>query len=403
MGYTENCLPPTLVALGHEVSLLTTTFQVYGRDPDYGNTYAHFLGPRTLPLGKYESEGVTVYRAASRCVGSYIWIKHLWNWVRRIQPDVVQLNSAASLNTFWLSVRPKSAAYAVFTECHQHESVAKRLFADGGFGARLRRFAYRLTRTWPSQLAHRRVEKCFAISEDTGRVAHSHYGVPREQIEIVPLGTRTDLFRPAQTYSEEHQASAIRRELGVASTDLLCVYSGRLSGSKNPLLLARAVARLRRSGTTTCALFIGEGPQAAEIRECDGARVVPFMRWAQLPPYYRAADVGVWPCEESLSMLDCASCGVPVVCNDKMGDPERIRGNGRTFRSGSPEDLAAVLSELSDHAVRRELGANGQAKMVANYSWTRRAKQRLEFYQAAAERLDGRRKSRWDRAGRSCV
>jgi hypothetical protein len=32
MGYSENCLPRALAALGHEVHLITTVFNVYGND-----------------------------------------------------------------------------------------------------------------------------------------------------------------------------------------------------------------------------------------------------------------------------------------------------------------------------------------------------------------------------------
>ena len=46
MGYTENCLPRALAGRGHEVHVVASTFNVYGNDPLYDETYREFLGPR---------------------------------------------------------------------------------------------------------------------------------------------------------------------------------------------------------------------------------------------------------------------------------------------------------------------------------------------------------------------
>jgi len=37
----------------------------------------------------------------------------------------------------------------------------------------------------------------------------------------------------------------IRTQLGFAPSDIVCVYTGRFGADKNPLLLAKAIARLR--------------------------------------------------------------------------------------------------------------------------------------------------------------
>jgi len=43
MGYSENCLSKALAKLGHDVHVVTSTYNVYGSEPLYSGTYREFL------------------------------------------------------------------------------------------------------------------------------------------------------------------------------------------------------------------------------------------------------------------------------------------------------------------------------------------------------------------------
>jgi glycosyltransferase involved in cell wall biosynthesis len=62
--------------------------------------------------------------------------------------------------------------------------------------------------------------------------------------------------------------------------------------------------------------------------------VIPFMKHAEPAGYYRASDIGVWPSHHSMSMLDAAGCGLPVVVSEKLAAVERY-GGGRAHLSGT--------------------------------------------------------------------
>jgi glycosyltransferase involved in cell wall biosynthesis len=117
--------------------------------------------------------------------------------------------------------------------------------------------------------------------------------------------------------------------------------------------------------------------------------VLPFRPHRELPPYYRAADIGVWPTQESMSMLDAAACGLPIIVNDTLLAKERIEGNGITYRLNDAGDLAEKIRWLSDPGRRRELGDTGARRMIELFSWGALARHRLADYEAAA----GRRRS----------
>ena len=62
MGYSENCLPKALAALGHEVHLVTSDAQVYFDSPFYAETYEPFIGPPVVPTGVRDHDGYVLHR-----------------------------------------------------------------------------------------------------------------------------------------------------------------------------------------------------------------------------------------------------------------------------------------------------------------------------------------------------
>jgi glycosyltransferase involved in cell wall biosynthesis len=133
-------------------------------------------------------------------------------------------------------------------------------------------------------------------------------------------------------------------------------------------------------------LFIGHGVQAEAIKAQPGCVVHPFVPVEELPLYYRASDIGVWPTQESTSMLDAAACGLPIVVNDTLVAVERIDGNGITYRLNDVDDMIRALLSLRDPASREKLGAVGAKRMVNEFSWTLLARRRLKDFEAALTR-----------------
>jgi glycosyltransferase involved in cell wall biosynthesis len=368
MGYSENCLPKALASLGHDVHVITSNLNVYGNLPDYNKTYESFLGSADQGIGEFEIDGYTVHRLPATLLMGYVYIKTMYKKLMAISPDVVQVTEIASLNTFNLVLLKPFIKFSLFTETHQHLSVVKP-YVKNKKGYFVKRLAYYLTRTLPSAIASLFVEKCYAISPDCADVAHEFYGVPRRKLKIQPLGTDTDLFHPAVSEEEMKSREELRSQLGYSGKDIVCIYSGRFSNDKNPLLVAESVEKLAGEGLPFHALFIGEGTQGGQIHNCHNAQVLSFMKHHMLAEYYRIADIAVWPTQESISMLDAAASALPLVVSDQIGEIDRVDGNGRTFKEGEINDLCKVLHELGDELTRTTLGKIGRKKMDKSYSW----------------------------------
>jgi glycosyltransferase involved in cell wall biosynthesis len=281
----------------------------------------------------------------------------------------------------------KSSDVPLFTENHVHESVVPR-----GLWQTPRGWAVGVANRLRSRATtvNNETVTCFAISDDTYRIANRRFGVTRSKLRIQPLGVDTDVFRPAD--DRGWQRSKTRSGLGIADDEIACVYTGRLSPDKAPHLLAESVARLRAKGLPLRAIFVGAGDAAYvdQLRACQGSIVLPFRPTAELPEIYRASDVGVWPREESTSQLDAMACGLPLVVSDRVSAVERL-GVGASFREGSAQALADAIASLRDPSVRRTFGHEAAQRIATGLSWHSIARGRLAAYEGELSRRMRRR------------
>ena len=377
MGYSENCLPKALAALGHEVHLVTSNAQTFFDLPSYRETYEPFIGPGLVPCETRFLDGYTLHRLPYGRLAGRLRIRGLGPKLGELRPEVVQTFDAMSLSTLEAAWAQSQLAYKLFLESHLHASVfdpQRRRQRQGWLW-----WFYRHTAGW---LIRRRSVKCYPISEDAAQIAVEFMGMAKEKIEVCGLGVDTQLFRPPSGPAEQEQRDALRLQLGFESGEIVCIYTGRFASGKGPLVLAEAIAGQYQSAPKARGLFVGGGTQAevAAIQRCRGCVVHPFVPARELPPFYWAADIGVWPRQESTSQLDAAACGLPIIISDQVTVRERAEGNGLFYPEGDALALRQQIVALSDAEARRRLGSAGSRKMAERYSWIRIAQQRIADY-----------------------
>ena len=383
MGYSENILPIVLARMGHEVFVVSSTMQVYGDHAFYRDVYERFLGPAILEPGTKVIDGVTLIRLPIQ-----LWWKRLKIARGRVQavvdlrPDIVFSYDPRSMQTAMLSAAAWFSDFKLFSSVHTVASVYPAFYHYAEMPI-LRRAWLRLTDTWIGWFASRRIEVSYANTPDAVEIALRFLGARSGRVKLIPSGLDVAHLRPARDAQDARERTAIRASLGVTDDEILCIYTGRLTAAKNPKVLAEAVRILRENRKPYRAIFFGEGEQAAEIASVDGCAVMPFVKYQALPAYYRAVDVGVWPRQESVSMTDAAACGTPIIASDRMLARERIDGNGLSYVENDPADLARVLTELADPALRARLGARGAEKMVAQFNIEKTAAEVLADFRLA--------------------
>ena len=224
MGYLENVLPKYLARLGAEVHVVATDLPPDYRQPGDGtyNGFANQLSPGSVD----RSDGYTVHVLGHKRTLGYMRMVGLHETLSSIRPNVVQTTTA----TGWIAMDGAAyktlVGYKLFTGCHYHASVFP-LARKKLHPFRFERLQCTLARTIPGRLAGMLTERCYAITSDCAEVAVRFFGVRASKIEICPLGVDTDLFYPASGGGDFEARSQLRKRLGFADSDVVCIYTGR--------------------------------------------------------------------------------------------------------------------------------------------------------------------------------
>lgn len=158
---------------------------------------------------------------------------------------------------------------------------------------------------------------------------------------------------------------AARRDLDLAPSQCAAAWVGRFSERKNPMLLIRAVSRMKHAAQATF-LFVGGGPLEATMRDeiarhglQDRCRILPFQD--DIRPIMAAADLLVLTSREEsfgLVLVEAGACGHPVVATRSQG-PVEIVDDGVTGYLVDQDDEA----QLADRVDRLAVDADARTTM----------------------------------------
>lgn len=190
----------------------------------------------------------------------------------------------------------------------------------------------------------------------------------RDKCGVVPLGVDVDRFARA----DPARVAALRAQLLAAThataSSLLLLSVGRLRYYKGLDNLIRALPALPDA---RCAI-VGSGPMEAEWRALANAlgvaeRIVfnGDAPDADLPIYYRAADVYVLPASAraeafGVAMIEAMAAGLPCVTTEVGSGTSWVVQDGVTGSVVAPNDPAALAGAigalLADPDRRRQMG-----------------------------------------------
>lgn len=218
------------------------------------------------------------------------------------------------------------------------------------------------------------------------------YGAHRDCVSIVPAGVDLGRFCPG----DRTQA---KRDLNLGE-ELLVLFVGRIEPLKGVDILIQALAVTELDQPLTAIVAGGDAASAdiAELRElaeavgvADRVRFVGTLPRAELPTYYRAADVCVMPSYyESFGLVavEALACGTPVIAT-RVGGLQHTVQDGRTGYLLSwrcPEPFAERIEALLENEdIRRRFG-EAAPESVRRFSWDRVSAQILEVYEDLLQR-----------------
>jgi glycosyltransferase involved in cell wall biosynthesis len=208
------------------------------------------------------------------------------------------------------------------------------------------------------------------------RDALLNLGLPAERIHLQGLGVD-----PAECTGGDR--SAARQRWQAAPDTVIVGHLANNSREKGTVDLLLAVEQLWQRGLKVCVVLAGpEMPNfrafwqafAARHPGCDVVRLGPLTD-AQKRDFFAGIDLFALPSRSDsfgLVLLEAWANGVPNVAYRAGGIADLIRPghDGLLAPCGDVRGLAIALARLhGDAALRRRLGAAGQARLVSEFRW----------------------------------
>jgi glycosyltransferase involved in cell wall biosynthesis len=308
LEFQENLLTKYYTKHGHEVTVITSTFEsvfdYYADRPDY-----------SLPKREY-------YDGLAKII-KLPYSFNLLNRLRRYPNIYSTLEHEAPDLIFIHDVMLNVLEAIKYVKRHPNCRLIMDYHADysnSGKNALSRKLLHGIMRKWFLDQARPYLSRIFPVVPASVRFLHEVYGVPLSEMEILPLGADIDLVREIRT-SEDRSIS--RAEFGISPNDFAIFTGGKLGKNKKTEVLIEALDLLPEKPIH---LFVAGSPSKENdeyYRDltslAEANKNVRFIGWLgrrEIYKYLFMCDLAVFPAGQSILWQQSIAAGLPLIVGD---------------------------------------------------------------------------------------
>jgi glycosyltransferase involved in cell wall biosynthesis len=359
-GYSEYYLARELTKIGHKVYVITFSWSKSFSRIRLGEGFEVISIPNIGRINGFH-------------ILSPIGIINLLKFIKTEKPDVIHCQPVYSqvglLLILLKDVFHFKCVGSLITGEFYLNSTSKRILFKLGIVA--------------VRLIKNKVDSFFALNNYVALYISRTFCIPYEKIERIPLGADVELFE----YNPLKRVF-IREKLGIGSDDIVVCYTGRLLPSKQVDILMKALAPIIINNPKVKLLIVGSGDKtylkylkeyASRLQIHENVIFHPAVHRCQLPSFYSASDIAVWPAAPSISIIEAASVGLPVI----SGSPFFYKDYGVCYivRRGDWFNLMQLINKLiADENLRRNFGLSARNLVKTKFNWKCIAKEYNEAY-----------------------
>jgi UDP-glucose:(heptosyl)LPS alpha-1,3-glucosyltransferase len=205
--------------------------------------------------------------------------------------------------------------------------------------------------------------KIIALTEDVKADLHRHYGVPEEDMVVIPNGYAPEEFNAT---SASGQRGEVRRHYGFREDEKIIVFVANELERKGFPALLRAVESL---GDSRVRLLV-----AGRIAPAPHPLVKYVGATSDVARCYAAADVFALPTQYEawgLVIVEALASGLPVLTSRLAGAAVVVREGVTGNLLDDPMDEAEIAVKLRGLIEGGHAGAAEISDSVADYAWER--------------------------------
>lgn len=305
IGSQENILAKYFQKNGHRVTILTSTFE----------SVFDFIAEkydRTKPGQVRHIGDLKVIRTPYRL--------NLLNRIRSFRGVAGVLEDETPDMIFMLDIMPDMIEVARYKKRHPSCRFVMDYHADYSNSAKnvvSLKILHGIIRKQILNIGLPYIDAIYPVTPASGDFLHEVYRLPRERMELLPLGADMDLGVEIATRQE---GRLLRRELEIAEDSVVIFSGGKFAKPKRTELLIEAIKKLPHLNLNLIivgAANIGEEEYGAELnRAAASDKRIRFAGWLdnkQLFRYMDMADLAVFPASQSILWVQAVSMGLPLI------------------------------------------------------------------------------------------
>ncbi len=225
------------------------------------------------------------------------------------------------------------------------------------------------------------VDSIIAVSDDVNQSIQNQFGFSSDKVVTIENAI------PVNDFQVEGQRDALCQELNIPKEATLLLTVGRLTEQKGHRYLLEALAQVQQQRDDVVLLMVGEGEQAAFLKQqAKGLNVHFLWQRGDVPNLMASVDIFVLPSLwEGLPqvLLEAMASRLPIVASDIAGVSPLIDDgdNGRLVPAGNAQMLAdALLQLIQESKYAQQLGESAYATVRTKYDMVRLGNDYLHLY-----------------------
>lgn len=357
LGYQETYLAREQIKNGNIVRVITS--DRYSSIMYKGCALKQILGDRKKGPGQFNEEGINVIRLPSHIEFlTNLWLSGLEKNIIDFNPDVIHIHGLSSITAVRVArLKKKMRGTKLIFDDHMTFNALR-----GKYVLPL----YSLFRYFFCDTILSNADGIVAVTQETKQFMEKIYGIPSDRIDIIPLGCDTSRF-----HRDEFWRKTLRNDLDIKINEIVFCYAGKIIRDKGVDILINAALELAVTNDNIKILCIGgrDTTYFESLQEMVNKSefknkfvFIPAVPNIELYKYYSVADVGIWPKQCSLTMLEAMACGLPTITSDNSGALERTINckTGYVYEEGNIGDLKNKMELFLNKDTLKDMSRNAR-------------------------------------------